>query len=79
MSALFKKAQLIRPYPENDEGPLWAGLRRVSLVETFSYATARRRLALLFARLLLLPASVTHRAEGALVVWELAIIGCMAQ
>jgi len=79
MSALFKKARSFRPYPGNEEGPLWAGLLRVSLVETFSYAMTRRRLALLFAQLLLQPAGKTLRAEGAAVVWGLAVIGCMAQ
>src|SRR6185437_5078249 len=61
---------------QNDEGPLVAGLRRVSFVETFSYARARQRLALLFARLLL-AAATKLRAAGAVAFGNWAVIEVM--
>jgi hypothetical protein len=48
-------------------------------MEACSYARARQRLALLFARLLLLPASTKPRAEGAVRFRQLAATGCMGQ
>ena len=63
---------------QNDEGPLVAGLRRVSFVETCSYARARQRLALLFARLLL-TAATKLRAEGAVAFGNWAVIEVMCR
>jgi hypothetical protein len=48
-------------------------------VENFSYATARRKLALLFARLLLQPAAMTLRAEGAVAIGSMAATECMGR
>ncbi|MEY2167236.1 MULTISPECIES: hypothetical protein [unclassified Rhodanobacter] len=63
---------------QNDEGPLVAGLRRVSFVETCSYARARQRLALLFARLLL-TAATKLRAAGAVAFGNWAVIKVMCR
>jgi hypothetical protein len=64
---------------QKNEGPHWAGLRRVIFVETRSYARARQRLALLFARLVLLPASTMPRAAGAVKFWWVAATECMGE
>jgi hypothetical protein len=65
-------------YAQNEEGPHWAGLLRVSGGVAFSYARARQRLALLFARLLL-TAAAKPRAAGAVAFAKLAVAEIMCR
>ncbi|HKR77757.1 MAG TPA: hypothetical protein VJR95_13955 [Rhodanobacter sp.] len=64
--------------PQKNQGPHWAGLGRVSGGVAFSYARARQRLALLFARLLL-TAATKPRAVGAVAFGNMAVVKVMGR
>jgi len=61
-----------------NQGPHWAGLGRVSGGVAFSYARARQRLALLFARLLFTTATKL-RAAGAVALAKMAVAKIMCR
>jgi len=63
---------------QKNQGPHWAGLGRVSGGVAFSYARARQRLALLFARLLLATATKL-RAAGAMAFGNMAVVKVMGR